>query len=279
MIAAKTVRPQEKMADHDRGIAYDKTRRAHYLRMIGAARQDWRNAMMRPLAAALAACFIAALAAPASAETRPVVVELFTSQGCSSCPPADALLGELARRADIVALGYHISYWDDLGWKDPFSSQAATARQRVYAGRFNAGQVFTPEMVVEGTKDMIGSDRAAVRAAIEAARPQAAAPVHLAGDRGSVAIGAGSGRGTVLLVRFVRHRTTPVGAGENAHRVADDTNAVETLAQLGEWHGVSTEFAFAAPAPGEGVAVLVQGADGAILGAATVLAVEPAAKI
>src|SRR6201998_4753060 len=91
--------------------------------------------------------FLAALSAKA-AEDRPAVVELFTSQGCSSCPPADALLGELARRQDVVALGFHISYWDNLGWTDPFSSQSSTDRQRAYARLFDLGQVYTPQMVV-----------------------------------------------------------------------------------------------------------------------------------
>src|SRR5207253_10912117 len=103
---------------------------------------------------------------PASADPRPAVVELFTSQGCSSCPPADALLGELARRGDVVALGFHISYWDRLGWKDPLSSEASTARQRDYARRFHGGQVYTPQIVVDGTSEMVGLDRDAGPAAL-----------------------------------------------------------------------------------------------------------------
>src|SRR5258708_23586424 len=93
---------------------------------------------------------------PANADPRPVVVELFTSQSCSSCPPADALLGELARRGDVVALGYHISYWDGPGWKDPFSSQSSTDRQRTY---------------VDGAREMVGSDRIEVLPAVRDARP------------------------------------------------------------------------------------------------------------
>jgi len=219
-------------------------------------------------AAALAAC---ALAAPALAETRPVVVELFTSQGCSSCPPADALLDELARRGNILALGYHIDYWDELGWKDPFSSPQSTDRQRNYARHFDRGQVYTPQIVVDGTKDMVGSDREAVLAAIDTA-PQAVAPVHFAAGQRSVTIGQGDGSGKVLLVRFVRHRTTPVGSGENAHRVAADTNGVATLSVLGEWDGAARDFTIEPPAPGEGVAVLVQASDGTMLGAGSALA-------
>src|SRR5436190_8037368 len=149
--------------------------------------------MRRALPIAALLCGLAVAAMPAGAEPRPAVVELFTSQGCSSCPPADALLGELARRGDVVALGFHISYWDRLGWKDPLSSEASTARQRDYARRFHGGQVYTPQIVVDGTSEMVGSDRDAVLAALGAARPEAVAPVSFAADRRSVSIGAGAG--------------------------------------------------------------------------------------
>jgi hypothetical protein len=99
-----------------------------------------RNVLLTP---ALLGC-LALMSSPATADTRPVLVELFTSQSCSSCPPADALLGELARRSDVVALGFHISYWDGPGWKDPFSSQSSTDRQRAYARLFGLAEVYTP---------------------------------------------------------------------------------------------------------------------------------------
>jgi hypothetical protein len=217
---------------------------------------------------------LAVVAVPAGADPRPVVVELFTSQGCSSCPPADALLGELARKSEVLALGFHISYWDSLGWKDPLSSPSSTERQKAYARRFTDGRVYTPQMVVDGTDEMVGSDRAAVMAALgkaRAARPEAIAPVSFAGDRRSVAIGSGVGNGEIVLVRFVRHRTTDVGAGENAGRALNDTNGVVTLAALGAWDGSRLEFAIEPPAAGEGLAVLVQAPDGHMLGAAMVL--------
>ncbi|HVH80434.1 MAG TPA: DUF1223 domain-containing protein, partial [Stellaceae bacterium] len=96
--------------------------------------------------------------AASAAETRPIVVELFTSQGCSSCPPADALLGELAKRKDIIALGFHITYWDNALWRDPLSRQESTDRQRAYDQMLTRGQAYTPQIVVEGTEDVIGSD-------------------------------------------------------------------------------------------------------------------------
>ena len=208
--------------------------------------------------------------AAASADERPVVVELFTSQGCSSCPPADKLLGELAQRPDVLALGFHISYWDHHGWKDPLSSQASTDRQKAYAHRLSGGQIYTPQLVVEGTSEMVGSRRTEVLAALREAHPAVIAPASFAADRRSVAIGPGRGAGDVLLVRFALHRATQVGAGENAGRALEDTNGVETLKTLGAWTGAKAIFPVEPPGPGQGLAVLVQAEDGKILGAAGV---------
>ena len=208
------------------------------------------------------------MSSPASARTRPVVVELFISQSCSSCPPADSLLGELAHSSDVVALGFHISYWDGPGWKDPFSSQSSTDRQRAYSRIFHLGQVYTPQMVVDGAREMVASDRPSVLAALHDARPETFAPVTFAADRRSVTIGAGDGQGSVLLVRFALQRTTRVAGGENARRTLRDANAVESLASLGNWDGSLLRFTIEPPAPGEGIAVLVQAAGGRILGAA-----------
>src|SRR5581483_3729379 len=189
-------------------------------------------AMKAVLSALLMLCASAALSASGAAETRPIVVELFTSQGCSACPPADALLDQLAHRDGVVALGYHVDYWDNLGWKDPFSSPDATARQRAYAARFDHGRQFTPQIVVDGREDMVGSDRNAVLAALKT-QPQAVATVHF--DRSEVTIGAGTGKGAILLLRFAEHRTTKIGAGENVHRTAEDANAVLSIEMRGEW--------------------------------------------
>ncbi len=214
---------------------------------------------------------LAVAATPANADPRPVVVELFTSQGCSSCPPADALLGELARRRDVLPLGFHISYWDSLGWKDPLSSPGSTERQKAYARRFTDGRVYTPQIVVDGTSEMVGSDRDAVMDALRGVRPAAIAPVSFADDRRSVAIGGGIGKGEIVLVRFVQRRTTNVGAGENTGRIANDFNGVESLTTLGTWGGSEQRFPIEPPAAGEGLAVLVQAPDGHMLGAAMVL--------
>jgi len=227
----------------------------------------WFSARVAPCT--LAASLIAA-AMPASADTGPVVAELFTSQACSSCPPADALLRELSRRSDVIALGFHVAYWDGPGWKDPFSSASSTERQRSYARLFGRNQVYTPQMVVNGAREMVGSDRQSVLQALQSTRAEPVAPVTFAPDRHSVVIDKGDGHGEVLLVRFAKSRTTRVAGGENAHRTLDDANAVEMLASLGDWSGTKASFTIAPPQDGEGVAVLVQASDGRILGAAAV---------
>ena len=213
----------------------------------------------------------------ALAAARPIVVELFTSQGCSSCPPADALLGELAQRPDLIALGYHVDYWDYLGWKDPLSAPGSTQRQNDYARLLDQPSVYTPQMVVEGHLQMIGSDRQAVLDGIAQAAPETAADVTFAPDRHTVTISAGQGQGQdqsqvkvegkILLVRFQRHHDTAVAAGENAGLHARDVNGVTSLTELGPWQGPALHFTIDPPAADEGIAVLVQAQDGHMIGA------------
>ena len=166
------------------------------------------------LVAGLFAGLVSTIPPTQAAEVRPAVVELFTSQGCSSCPPADQLLAELAQRSDIIALGFHIDYWDGLGWKDPLSTSEGTARQQTYARLLGSGQVYTPQLIVEGTREMVGSRREEVLAALRGARPQAVAPVRFAADRRSVTIGPAAMPGAA------RHgASSPVcQAAHNAHR-------------------------------------------------------------
>lgn len=223
---------------------------------------------MRPFRATLALALTLA-GGPLLAEeaARPIVLELFTSQGCSSCPPADALLREIAReRADVLALAFHVTYWDRLGWPDPYALPAATERQRGYAGISHAGTMYTPQAVVEGVRDVVGSDRHAVLAALAAARPVAAARVDLtetaAGVR--IEIGAGTGAGRVLLLGYDAERRTAVRRGENAGRSLVEANIVRAVDMAGTWDGAALSLTRPRPA-GENLAVIVQAADGRIL--------------
>ena len=208
----------------------------------------------------------------AQASDSPTVVELFTSQGCSSCPPADAFLTELAQRKDVLPLAFHITYWDGLGWKDPYSFSAATRRQQDYAESLGTGEVYTPEMVVNGARGFVGSDRSAGLA--EIARAEQGKQQHVAlklsrnGNGFSVSVGSGAGRARVILVGYDPEHRTPVGRGENAGRTLLESNIVRSLSEIGQWTGAIVELKTDVPT-GERFAVLLQSEDGTILGAAT----------
>ena len=219
---------------------------------------------------------IAGLSPVASfAAERPVVVELFTSQGCSSCPPADAYLRELTKdRRDVLALAFHVTYWDRLGWKDPFSLPAATQRQDVYGRRFGDGS-YTPEIVVDGAASMVGSDRRDVGSAIENAkrkgRTAAAVSVSKSGEQVSIQVGAGNGSGKILLIGFHREHTTAVGRGENSGRTLTEANVVRSIRSVGQWSGAALRVNEPFP-EGQDVAVVLEGPDGQIIGAARLVA-------
>jgi hypothetical protein len=216
---------------------------------------------------------------PASTVARPVVVELFTSQGCSSCPPADAYLGELARRNDVVALAFHVDYWDYIGWRDPFASPAATERQRDYARALGLRMVYTPQIVVGGRGDAVGSDREAVQKLIAAASREKQVEIGFSRDdsgRLYVELPAApgfDGAATVWLAVFDREHETPVARGENAGATLDSYNVVREWRRLGDWSGAAQHLPMPmAPdtaAKHDGCAVIVQrGEAGAVLGAA-----------
>jgi hypothetical protein len=215
----------------------------------------------------VAACLVPALARAAD---RPVVVELFTSQGCSSCPPANAFLNELAHdRADVLPLAFHVTYWDRLGWKDPFSLEAATERQDVYGHRFGDGS-YTPEIVVDGASSHVGSDRREVGSAIDRAKQQGpAASLSVTQDGGKllIDIGAGTGNGRLLLIGFDHSHQTAIRRGENSGRTLEEANVVRSIRAIGDWQGTALRLTERFP-EGEDVAVVIEGADGRILGAA-----------
>jgi hypothetical protein len=217
----------------------------------------------------LIAAAIATSIAPATqAATRPVVLELFTSQGCSSCPPADALLGKLAQRPGVIALAWHVDYWNHLGWRDPFASREATARQQAYARQLNS-VVFTPALVVDGAKIVVGSERAVVESAIEAAAPLRI-PVTLSRteDGTDVEIGAGPSPVRVLRIVYDPEHATAVDAGENGGTRLREYRIVRQVETLGEWDGSARRFVTKRPGPGLGQVVLLQSVDLHVVGAA-----------
>jgi hypothetical protein len=223
---------------------------------------------MRPL---ILIAVVAGLApAIADAAERPVVVELFTSQGCSSCPPANAYLNELARdRADVLPLAFHVTYWDRLGWKDPFSLSAATDRQDVYGHRFGDGS-YTPEIVVDGTSSHVGSDRREVGSAIDQAKRKSSTAASLSvtqdGGRLMIEIGAGQGNGRVLLIGFDHSHQTAIRRGENSGRTLEEANVVRSIRAIGDWQGAALRLSEGFP-EGQDVAVVLEAPDGRIVGA------------
>jgi hypothetical protein len=211
------------------------------------------------------------LPAVTSAAERPVVIELFTSQGCSSCPPANAFLNEMTkRRPDVLPLAFHVTYWDRLGWKDPFSMESATSRQERYGRRFGDGS-YTPEMVVNGTVGLVGSHREEVNAAIDRAkreqRTAADVSVSKVGENVMITVGSGAGDGKVLLIGFDREHITKIGRGENGGRTLTESNVVRSIRQVADWSGKQVQISERLP-DGQEVAVVIESSDGRIIGAA-----------
>lgn len=202
---------------------------------------------------------------------RPVVGELFTSEGCSSCPPADAKVVELARtRPDLLLLTFHVTYWNHLGCRDPFSFEAATQRQRHYVALGVSPEVYTPALIVDGKLDAVGSDGPAVdRALRQAALTEyTAAPIEIQRTPAGliVSVGAGTGNATLLLVGYDRLHQTAVGRGENGGRTLTEANIVRSMSVLGAWSGKPVRLQVPNP-DGQEAAVLLQLGDGHIVGA------------
>jgi hypothetical protein len=223
----------------------------------------------------VAALLLIILPAAALAEARgPIVVELFTSQGCNSCPPADAYLGELTKRPGLLTLGFHVDYWNYIGWKDPFARPWATARQKAYQKSLNERFVYTPQIVVNGTAQAVGSEREAVDRLIQAAAsaaPQNQPQLQLHWrDDGALLVDVGAGGSPprapadIWLVGFDSKHETQVLHGENEGRTATDYHPVRTYRRIGAWPGWSLELVVpretVAAAGDGGIAVLVQAA-------------------
>jgi hypothetical protein len=220
---------------------------------------------LRP-AALSAVCAFALLGpgAVARASDQPVVVELFTSQGCSSCPPANANLIRLAQRKDVLALSYSVTYWDRLGWKDVFGKPEFTERQAVYEPPLGQSGPFTPQMVVNGRLSAVGQRLGEVEGLIATASGDKGPDVALGGSK--VSIGAGkapSGGADVWLVRFnPKTVEVPIARGENSGRTLPHAHVVHELRRLGGWEGAAVAYQLPAGARDLDTAVLLQARQG-----------------
>ena len=200
---------------------------------------------------ALGICAIVAVIRPAHADPR-AVVELFTSQGCSSCPPADKLMGELAKDPSIIALSMPIDYWDYLGWKDTLADSRFTARQKAYSKVRGDREVYTPQAVINGETHVIGSDRAGIESAIGTTRKSdevMSVPVTMtqAGKQITVSVAAASKthtatHGEVWLCGVSKAVPISIGRGENRGRELTYYNVVRNLLKVGDWNGTADSW-------------------------------------
>jgi len=198
----------------------------------------------------------------------PTVVELFTSQGCSSCPPADALLYELAGRADVLAISWHVTYWDYIGWKDPFATGWSTDRQRAYRSQLGNSYVYTPQMVIDGRHDVVGSRRREVMHTVQASRDDAPSRIR-------IGLGHEAAAGELILtfaaqpldrpleiwlVGYSGVHETKVARGENRGATLRNTHVARTLDRLGSWDGTARTLRVPLPAHEDvaGFAVILQ---------------------
>jgi hypothetical protein len=209
---------------------------------------------------------------------NPVVVELYTSQGCSSCPPADSFLGDLAKRRDVLPLALHVDYWDYIGWKDQFASASATQRQHAYVHMLRQHMVYTPQMIIDGVSESVGSDRDKVERLIEQAQARPKLPISFWRDEKGkdwVEVGDGpkpeGGEATVYIALYDGKHETAVKRGENEGTILTEFNVVREWRPLGKWDGRKTRFPIVIDDQDEdyeACAIIVQqGIVGPILGA------------
>ena len=197
---------------------------------------------MRHVAASVLGGILSLWAVQASAGDHPVVVELYTSQGCSSCPPADAYFLDLVTRDDVIALSLHVDYWDYIGWEDSFGSPHNSNRQRGYAQASGRTMVYTPQMIINGADHVVGTRFGDVEALIaqHRARAQSGIAVEVVRDAGKVRIKARAepARRTPLMVQLVRYvpeQTVKIARGENAGKTITYANIVTDITQVAVW--------------------------------------------
>lgn len=217
--------------------------------------------------AAFAAAVMLAIAAWPAMAKSPVVVELFTSQGCSSCPPAEAYLHDLAKRPDVIALEFHVDYWDYIGWKDPYGKREYTDRQHAYAESLGQKYVYTPQIVVNGAVHEVGSKRNRIDKIIDGAmakQPAESPRIYMmrSGDDIKVRIDGKPGAHAyhVVFVSYDGERVTEVSRGENTGRTLVSANIVRDIEEVGYWAGGPTDYKISiAEKKGDGgCAILVQ---------------------
>ncbi|MDA7963368.1 DUF1223 domain-containing protein [Ruegeria sp.] len=201
--------------------------------------------MFKPAAIALATML---LASTAHADSDPVVVELFTSQGCSSCPPADRIMHELAQRDDVIGLALHVDYWDYIGWKDEYANPDHTLRQRAYAREGGRSMIYTPQMVINGQQDVVGAKEHDLERIINAhltAAPEAEVRAVRAGDEITVdvmPVELPEGQSyDVRVVQYSPMRHASIRRGELAGHELDYANVVEGWQLAGQWDGVAPQ--------------------------------------
>jgi hypothetical protein len=207
----------------------------------------------------------------------PAVVELYTSQGCSSCPPADALLGELSQMPNVLALAFHVDYWDSIGWRDHFALPTAVRRQQQYVETLGLSSAFTPQVVVDGRSSFVGSDKRRILAAI--AEPLNTIPISVEVARGVLTVSVPERqdreRYDVNLIAYLPQADTNVERGENSGRTLREFNIVRQFRSLGVWNGRESVFRApvdSLPADATRVAVVLQrDQQGPIVGSATAL--------
>jgi hypothetical protein len=176
----------------------------------------------------------------AHAADGPVLVELFTSQGCSSCPSADAAFAHLLARPEVLPLAFHVTYWDRLGWPDTLGDSRFDQRQRAYAKLLGSSGVYTPQMVIQGRVDVVGSEHDRVLAVVDRVHERApATPITFDGDHALLPAHSLEHPAHLWLAAFDAHYTVPVTRGENAGRTLEHANAVRDFIELGSWDGVA----------------------------------------
>jgi len=220
---------------------------------------------------AIQAALVAALTLPSTAfAASPTVVELYQSQGCSSCPPAIANVNRLVDHSDILALTFAVTYWDQLGWQDTFARPEFTGRQYDYSHGLHHSGVYTPQVVIDGRSDLVGADQGELNSAVAHATPIDGPPISTA--QGQVTVGPGRiQQADVWLVRYdPRTLNVAIGRGENSGVTIAHRNVVRQLVRLGSWSGSSQNYTV--PAAGDAAwrsAILIQAVNGGpILGAA-----------